>query len=57
MEEQYKLTLAHIVKWLGGESELDMWKPVNADFANKIRNVCIDVLNGETLESAIERNK
>ena len=52
-EKEYKLTLAHIIEWLGGDG-FDMWKPVSADFANKIRDVCIGVVyDGLTLEQAI----
>lgn len=53
MEEEYKKTLLHVIKWLGGNGEFDMWKPVNADFANKIRQVCILVVEGKSLEESI----
>lgn len=56
MEEEYKITLKHIVKWLSGKNEFDMRKPLSADSADKIRNVCIDVLSGKKLEQAIKDN-
>ncbi len=53
MEQNYKGTLVHIVKWLGGENEWDMGRPISAEYAFKIRQVCIDVLEGMDLKDAI----
>ena len=51
-EEEYKITLLHVIKWLKGNGDFDMWKPVQADFANKIMIVCQLVVDGKTLEEA-----
>lgn len=56
-EEEYKITLLHVIKWLGGNGDMDMYKPVNADFANKIREICIKVVEGKTLQESCNEIK
>lgn len=51
-EENYKQTLLHVIKWLGGNGILDSYKPVNAHFANQIVEVCKLVIEGKSLEEA-----
>lgn len=55
-EKVYQDTLLHVIKWLGGNG-FDMWKPVEAHFANQIREICIYVVNGDSLEEAIRKVK
>lgn len=58
MEIEYLNTLKQVAWWLGGQGEFDMFKPLNAHFANQIRGVCIDVAyNGMTLDEAIKNNQ
>ncbi len=54
-EEEYKLTLIHVRNWLDGDGGFDQYKPVNANFANKIAGICHEVVNGSTLEEAITK--
>jgi hypothetical protein len=53
-EEEYKLTLLHVIKWLMGEDYFDQLKPVSAETANRIARICDKVVSGKTLKEAIE---
>lgn len=56
-EEEYKLTLAHVIKWLSGDG-VDSWKPVKASYANSIVNICRGVLYEDmTLEDSVRKYK
>ncbi len=52
-EEEYKITLIHVIKWLGGENEFDSFRPVSADYANRIVQIMRYVVQGKTLQEAI----
>ena len=53
-EEEYKLTLLHIIKWLEGDGGFDSWKPVNSEFANKIVDIARGVaVEGLTLKDSV----
>ena len=52
-EDEYRLTLRHVVKWLDGQDEWDRFKDVPARTANRIADICHRVVEGETLQSAI----
>jgi hypothetical protein len=51
-EEEYRLTLAHVVRWLGGDGGFDAMKPVSARTANGVIFIVSRVLDGATLEQA-----
>lgn len=51
-EQEYKMTLLHVIKWLRGDGFMDSYKPVQADFANKVMRVCELVIEGKSLEEA-----
>ena len=54
-EEQYRLTLAHVIKWLSGDG-YDSYKPVNASYANAIVDICRAVVYEDMpLEQAIQK--
>jgi len=49
-EQRYAECLAHVVKFIGEDS----LKPLKAHTANKIQDMCREVLAGKTTEEAID---
>jgi len=53
-EDEYKLTLHHVVKWLSGAGGMDCYKPLSANATNKISDIVASVLSGSTLQQAVD---
>lgn len=52
-EQKYKECLLHVIKFI---ERGDPWKPLNADYANRISEMCREVVfNGLTTEQAINK--
>jgi len=56
-EQEYRICLAHVVKFIMNSNEGQTWQPLNAEYANGIAEMCQRVLDGETTEQAIENIK
>jgi hypothetical protein len=55
MEQEFKQTLFFIGNKLKGDGGFDMWKPLNAHFANQLAEIALSVAEGMTLDKAIEK--
>ena len=53
-EQRYKEALLHVIKFMRGDNEFDSWKPLRAETANQIIEMCISVIGGKTTEEAIK---
>lgn len=54
--KEYRQTLAHVIRWIEGDGGFDMMKPLNAEYANGIAQICRGVLLEElTLQDSISK--
>jgi predicted ArsR family transcriptional regulator len=52
-EQEYKIALLHVIKFIRGDGGTDMFKPLNAKYANDIADMCQYVLDGNSTEEAV----